>query len=97
MNKLYQKNCRTFNEYSIKLKTITDAEILNTLFPTFQRLNNDIEAMQKFTPSKPEVSCLQVNTLTILSTKGKIKIYREGENGGEFFMYYSTGQAVQYP
>jgi hypothetical protein len=31
------------------------AEIHNTLFPTFQRLNNDIEAMQKFTPSKPEV------------------------------------------
>ncbi|WP_367754030.1 Crp/Fnr family transcriptional regulator [Flavobacterium sp. WC2421] len=31
---------------------------------------------------------------TILLTKGQIKIYREGENGGEFFMYYlQPGQA----
>ena len=31
---------------------------------------------------------------TILVTKGQIKIYREGENGGEFFMYYlQPGQA----
>jgi CRP/FNR family transcriptional regulator len=31
---------------------------------------------------------------TVLVTKGKIKIYREGENGGEFFMYYlQPGQA----
>lgn len=25
---------------------------------------------------------------TVLITKGKIKIYREGEDGGEFLMYY---------
>lgn len=31
---------------------------------------------------------------TVLITKGKIKIYREGEDGGEFFMYYlQPGQA----
>ncbi|WP_418263226.1 Crp/Fnr family transcriptional regulator [Flavobacterium faecale] len=31
---------------------------------------------------------------TVLITKGKIKVYREGENGGEFFMYYlQPGQA----
>ncbi|OCB78782.1 Crp/Fnr family transcriptional regulator [Flavobacterium crassostreae] len=31
---------------------------------------------------------------TILVTKGQLKIYREGENGGEFFMYYlQPGQA----
>ncbi len=31
---------------------------------------------------------------TILIIKGKIKIYREGEDGGEFFMYYlQPGQA----
>lgn len=31
---------------------------------------------------------------TVLVTKGQIKIYREGENGGEFFMYYlQPGQA----
>lgn len=31
---------------------------------------------------------------TILITKGQIKTYREGENGGEFFMYYlQPGQA----
>ena len=31
---------------------------------------------------------------TVLVTKGRIKIYREGENGGEFFMYYlQPGQA----
>lgn len=31
---------------------------------------------------------------TILLTEGQIKIYREGENGGEFFMYYlQPGQA----
>ena len=31
---------------------------------------------------------------TVLITSGKIKIYREGEDGGEFFMYYlQPGQA----
>ena len=31
---------------------------------------------------------------TVLVIKGSIKIYREGENGGEFFMYYlQPGQA----
>jgi CRP/FNR family transcriptional regulator, anaerobic regulatory protein len=31
---------------------------------------------------------------TVLIRSGKIKIYREGENGGEFFMYYlQPGQA----
>jgi CRP/FNR family transcriptional regulator, anaerobic regulatory protein len=31
---------------------------------------------------------------TVLVTKGRIKVYREGEDGGEFFMYYlQPGQA----
>ena len=31
---------------------------------------------------------------TVLITKGKVKVYREGDNGGEFFMYYlQPGQA----
>lgn len=31
---------------------------------------------------------------TVLITKGQLKIYREGDNGGEFFMYYlQPGQA----
>ncbi|GIZ08619.1 Crp/Fnr family transcriptional regulator [Flavobacterium sp. UMI-01] len=31
---------------------------------------------------------------TVLITKGRVKVFREGENGGEFFMYYlQPGQA----
>ncbi|MBC5842148.1 MAG: Crp/Fnr family transcriptional regulator [Flavobacteriaceae bacterium] len=73
-------------------------EILNTLFPTFSKeLNNDIETSAKIHTFKAGEVIMRTGQYinhTMLLTKGQIKIYREGENGGEFFMYYiQPGQA----
>ncbi len=68
------------------------------LFPLFDKsLISDIEvnaAIQQFKAGDVLMRTGQYIKNTILVTKGKIKIYREDEDGGEFFMYYlQPGQA----
>jgi CRP/FNR family transcriptional regulator len=67
-------------------------------FPTFTSdLISDIETNASVKHYKEGDTLMrhgQYIKHTVLVTKGKIKIYREGEDGGEFFMYYlNPGQA----
>jgi CRP/FNR family transcriptional regulator len=68
------------------------------IFPDFSTpLIQEIDALasvQNYPASKVIMRTGQYINSTILVTKGQIKIYREGENGGEFFMYFlQAGQA----
>lgn len=68
------------------------------IFPDFSTpLIQEIEALasvQNYPAGKVIMRTGQYINSTILVTKGQIKIYREGENGGEFFMYFlQAGQA----
>jgi CRP/FNR family transcriptional regulator, anaerobic regulatory protein len=67
-------------------------------FSSFSKeLINDIEAnatLQSFKEGEILMRTGQYIKNTVLVLSGKIKIYREGEDGGEFFMYYlQPGQA----
>jgi CRP/FNR family transcriptional regulator len=71
---------------------------LKTIFPSFSKeLISDIEANAN--EQKTEVGTVLMRTgqyikNTVLITQGKIKVYREDVDGGEFFMYYlQPGQA----
>jgi CRP/FNR family transcriptional regulator, anaerobic regulatory protein len=71
---------------------------LQQYFPSFSKdLINDIEAnasIQSFKEGEVLIRTGQYIKNTVLVLSGKIKIYREGEDGGEFFMYYlQSGQA----
>ncbi|KIC02718.1 Crp/Fnr family transcriptional regulator [Flavobacterium sp. JRM] len=71
---------------------------LKNIFPNFSNeLISAIESnasMQDFEAGTILMRTGQYIKNTVLITKGKIKIYREGEDGGEFFMYYlQPGQA----
>jgi CRP/FNR family transcriptional regulator, anaerobic regulatory protein len=71
---------------------------MKNIFPTFDnKLLEDIEAnatIQQFKVGDIIMRTGQYIKNTVLVVKGKIKIYREGEDGGEFFMYYlQPGQA----
>jgi hypothetical protein len=75
-------------------------QILNTLFPTSSKeLNNDIESNAKFTFKAGEVSCVQVNILTIpcYSPKGQIKFIEKAKMVCEFMYYIQPGQLQLYP
>ena len=67
-------------------------------FPSFSNeLIKDIEANASFQSFKSGDIIMKTGQYiknTVLVISGKIKIYREDENGGEFFMYYlQPGQA----
>ncbi len=71
---------------------------LQSIFPTFNPLLvKEIEenaTIQNFKVGDILMRTGQYIKNTALVIKGKIKIYREGEDGGEFFMYYlQPGQA----
>ncbi len=71
---------------------------LQQYFPSFSKdLINEMEAnatIQSFKEGEILMRTGQYIKNTVLVLKGKIKIYREGEDGGEFFMYYlQPGQA----
>jgi CRP/FNR family transcriptional regulator len=75
-----------------------DSSDLKKIFPTFSDdLIAEIETNaihQSYKAGDVIMRTGQYINYTILVTKGQIKIYREGENGGEFFMYYlQPGQA----
>jgi CRP/FNR family transcriptional regulator, anaerobic regulatory protein len=71
---------------------------LQQYFQSFSKeLINEIEAnatIQSFKEGEVLMRTGQYIKNTVLVLKGTIKIYREGEDGGEFFMYYlQPGQA----
>lgn len=71
---------------------------LKNIFPNFStELISTIEengSLQDFEAGTILMRTGQYIKNTVLITKGKIKIYREGEDGGEFLMYYlQPGQA----
>ena len=71
---------------------------LKNIFPNFSdALLDDIKnnaVVQSYRAGDIIMRTGQYINNTLLLTEGQIKIYREGENGGEFFMYYlQPGQA----
>lgn len=71
---------------------------LKKIFPSFStELIKDIETNASFQSVKAGDIIMKTGQYiknTVLVISGKIKIYREDENGGEFFMYYlQPGQA----
>lgn len=71
---------------------------LKKTFPTFSNeLIQDIEknaSIQSFKAGDVIMRTGQYINYTMLITKGQLKVFREGENGGEFLMYYlQPGQA----
>lgn len=76
---------------------ITTADIAASFADFSKELNNDIAihaAKASFTAGDILIKSGQYMTHTIMLTKGKIKIYREDDEGREFFMYYLLpGQA----
>lgn len=75
-----------------------DERQLNTLFPSFERdlVSNMAEkaTIREFRAGQLIMKTGQNIRSTMLITKGLVKIYREDEEGNEFFMYYlQPGQA----
>ena len=71
---------------------------LKKIFPSFSDdLIHEIESnaiWQSYKAGDVIMRTGQYINHTLLISKGQVKIYREGENGGEFFMYYlQPGQA----
>lgn len=71
---------------------------LKKTFPTFSNeLIQDIQknaSIQSFKAGDVIMRTGQYINYTMLITKGQLKVFREGENGGEFLMYYlQPGQA----
>lgn len=73
-------------------------QTIKSVFPSFSNeLIADIE--ENVTTQNVEAGTILMRTgqyikNAVLVTNGKIKVYREGEDGGEFFMYYlQAGQA----
>jgi len=75
-----------------------DEERLHALFPSFERdlVRNLAEkaVIREYAAGQPLIRTGQNFRSTLLITKGLVKIYREDEEGNEFFMYYlQPGQA----
>ena len=73
-------------------------EDIKSLFPSFSKsLTEEIEtnaSIQEFKAGEVLIRTGQYIKNAVLVISGKIKIYREDDNGGEFFMYYlQPGQA----
>jgi CRP/FNR family transcriptional regulator len=71
---------------------------LQQFFPQFEeRLINELCEYGKFKQFKggePAIRTGELMQYTMLVTRGRLKLYTEGENGEEFFMYYlEPGQA----
>jgi len=75
-----------------------DEELLRSLFPGFEhglvRKMAEKAAIRAFKAGEPLMKTGQNIRSTLLVANGLVKIYREDEEGGEFFMYYlQPGQA----
>ena len=79
-------------------RIMIDEERLHALFPSFERdlVRNMAEkaVIREYAAGQPLIRTGQNFRSTLLITKGLVKIYREDEEGNEFFMYYlQPGQA----
>ncbi len=77
---------------------MTSNSLVQQLFPTFQKeLLDNIQVNATATEATIGTVLMRTGQYiknTVLVTKGKIKIYREDDEGKEFFMYYLVpGQA----
>ena len=90
-----------FLDYFYKTNDRKKTKMLNPLkkiFPSFStELVKDVDtnaSIQSFKAGDVIMRTGQYIKNTVLVISGKIKVYREDENGGEFFMYYlQPGQA----
>lgn len=78
--------------------SMIDEQQLNTLFPSFERalVSNMAEKaiVREYSAGEPLMKTGQNIRSTYIITKGLVKVYREDEEGDEFFMYYlQPGQA----
>lgn len=83
---------------SSKHITMIDEQQLNTLFPSFERdLVSDMAekgSVREYSAGELLMKTGQNIRSTYLITKGLVKVYREDEQGDEFFIYYlQPGQA----
>lgn len=74
------------------------AEQLESIFPQFEpRLLQEMESsitVKEFAAGEEIIRTGQAVNSAVLVLSGRLKIYRQAEDGGEFFMYYlGTGQA----
>jgi CRP/FNR family transcriptional regulator len=73
-------------------------ELVQEKFPQFEReLQEELArsaTLREFAPGTPLMRTGQYFTSTLLIIEGLVKLYREGEDGNEFFIYYlNPGQA----
>ena len=71
---------------------------INKIFPSFSNeLVKEIESNATINSYETDTIIIRTGQYiknTVLVISGKIKVYREDENGGEFFMYHlQPGQA----
>jgi len=75
-----------------------DADALNNLFPSFEKALQEALLQQsetrRFAPGESLMRTGQYFRAAMLILNGLVKVYREGEEGNEYFMYYlHPGQA----
>ena len=71
---------------------LTVSQYVNQFFPQFEpalkeKLISDC-SIKKFRTGEVLMSPGQYFRSTMLIVEGRVKLYRQGENGEEFFMYY---------
>lgn len=70
----------------------TVAQYIDQLFPQFEVALKDklkeIALLKKFEVGEMLMETGQYFRSTMLIVEGKVKLYREGDEGGEFFMYF---------
>jgi CRP/FNR family transcriptional regulator, anaerobic regulatory protein len=70
----------------------TISQYINTLFPQFEpalkQLLAEVATLKTFTAGEMMMETGQYFKSTVLIVEGRAKLYRQGEEGGEFFMYY---------
>jgi CRP/FNR family transcriptional regulator len=70
----------------------TLSQYINTLFPQFEpalkELLSEIATLKTFAAGEMMMETGQYFKSTVLIVEGRAKLYRQGEEGGEFFMYY---------
>ncbi|TKB97675.1 Crp/Fnr family transcriptional regulator [Pedobacter cryophilus] len=70
----------------------TISQYINNLFPQFEpalkQLLAEVATLKTFAAGEMMMETGQYFKSTVLIVEGRAKLYRQGEEGGEFFMYY---------
>ena len=70
----------------------TISQYINTVFPQFEpvlkHLLAEVATLKTFAAGEMMMETGQYFKSTVLIVEGRAKLYRQGEEGGEFFMYY---------